>query len=135
MANFRKALQEAVGIREAKEEDGLEDALASFVDGLNKGDLVSLWNKYEDLEHSMSRYIYDNDEGFFSKYFDYPYDVMKCVYDSYHSYDYNDKYVVFDAGKLESFNDPEQYISESELVDWLVNNIEYAEQYGFEYEE
>ena len=135
MANFRKALQEAVGIRESKETDGLKDALVSFVDDLDTEDLVSLWNEYEDSEHSMSRYIYNNDESFFSEYFKYPYDVVTIIYDSYHSYDYNDKYVVFALGKLESFNDPEQYISNSELVDWLVDNNEYAEEYGFEYEE
>ena len=136
MANFRKALQEAVGIRESKEENGLEEALASFVDDLDERNLVSLWNEYDDSEHSMTSYIYDNDEDFFSEYFDYPYDVMRIVYDSYNNYNYNDKYVIFDDyGKLESFNDPEKYINKSKIVDWLVDNIEYAEQYGFEYEE
>ena len=133
MNNFRKALQEAVGIREAKETDGLEDALASFVDDLGEKDLVSLWNEYC-VDSRMDDYIYFNDEDFFIENFNNPYDVVKRIH--FGNYNYNDKYVVFNGyANLETFNDPEGQIYNSELVEWLVDNVEVAEDYGFEYKE
>ena len=135
MANFRKALQEAVGIREAKEENGLEEALASFVDGLDERNLVSLWNEYclEGKGH-MNDFIYFNDEDFFIENFNNPYDVVRCIH--FGDYKYNDKYVIFNGyANLESFNDPEEKVYKSELVEWLVDNLKVAEDYGFEYEE
>lgn len=133
MANFRKALQEAVGIREAKEEYGLEDALASFVDDLDEVQLVSIWNEYC-LEGRMDDFIYLNDEDFFIENFNNPYDVVQRIH--FGDYNYNDKYVVFNGyANLETFNDPEEQIYKSELVEWLVDNLKVAEDYGFKYEE
>ena len=36
---------------------------------------------------------------------------------------------------LESFIDPEEKVYKPELVEWLVDNLKVAEDYGFEYEE
>ena len=133
MANFRKALQEAVGIREAKKEDGLEDALASFVDDLDEVQLVSMWNEYC-LDGRMDDFIYLNDEDFFIENFNNPYDVVQRIH--FGDYNYNDKYVVFNGyANLETFNDPEERIYKSDLVGWLVDNVKVAEDFGFEYEE
>ena len=133
MANFRKALQEAVGIREAKEEDGLEDALASFVDDLDDKHLVSLWNEHC-LDGRMDDFIYLNDEDFFIENFNNPYDVVQRIH--FGDYRYNDVYVIFNGyANLESFSDPEEKVYKPELVEWLVDNLKVAEDYGFEYEE
>lgn len=133
MANFRKALQEAVGIREAKEEDGLEEALASFVDDLDERNLVSLWNEYC-LDGRMDDFIYLNDEDFFIENFNNPYDVVQRIH--FGDYRYNDVYVIFDGyANLKSFIDPEVKVYKPELVEWLVDNLKVAEDYGFEYEE
>lgn len=133
MNNFRKALQEAVGIRKAKEENGLEEALASFVDDLDEEQLVSLWNEYC-LDGRMDDFIYLNDEDFFIENFNNPYDVVQRIH--FGDYNYNDKYVVFNGyANLESFSDPEEQIYKSELVEWLVDNLKVAEDYGFEYKE
>ncbi len=133
MTNFRKALQEAVGVCESKVADGLEEALASFVDDLDEKHLVSLWNEYCS-DSRMDDFVYLNDEDFFIENFNNPYDVVLRIH--FGDYNYNDKYVVFNAyANLETFNDPEEQIYKPELVEWLVDNVKVAEDYGFEYEE
>ena len=110
-----------------------EEALASFVDGLDDEDLVSIWNECC-VECHLDDFIYLNNEDFFVENFSNPYDVVLRI--SFGKYNFNDTYVVFNGyANLETFNAPEEQIYKPELVEWLMNNVGVAEDYGFEYDE
>ena len=111
----------------------MEVALASFVDALGEKDLVSIWNEYC-TENRLDDFIYLNEEDFFLENFSNPYEVVQRI--SFGKYDYNDKYVVFNGyANLETFSDPEEQVYKSDLVEWLMDNVGVAEDYGFEYED
>lgn len=110
-----------------------EEALASFVDGLDNEELVSVWNEYC-MDCRLDDFIYLNNEDFFVENFSNPYDVVQRI--SFGKYNFNDTYVVFNGyANLKTFSMPEEQIYKPELVEWLMNNVSVAEDYGFEYDE
>lgn len=129
--SFKEALLESLNYND---EDSLREQLEEFVEDLNDNDLIALWNDMAISEGYSNNVVYENNEDFFENNFTSPYEAVSACYRG--EYSFNDSYVTFDGyANLKSCSDLSEVTDNPTLVDWLVNNVDRAEDYGFDYEE
>ena len=97
------------------------EKIKEYLKDLDDGTLIQHYNTMCQ-EHDMDRYIFDNDEDFFTEMFGQ--DVIKAVQATqYGDYRYSDHYVVFNGyANLDSFNYGSDYIDIDELAEFISDN-------------
>ncbi len=100
------------------------EAVVEHLEELSTSDLVGIHNTYCQ-EIGAGDEIYDNDEEFFDVYFSG--DVMGAVRAvSFGEYNYSDDYIKFNGyGNLETTNNPEEWITISEIAEYILENEQY----------
>lgn len=100
------------------------EAVVEHLEELSTSDLVGIHNTYCQETRSEDE-IYDNDEGFFDMSFSG--NVMSAVRAiSFGEYNYSDDYIKFNGyGNLETTNDPEEWITISEIAEYILENEQY----------
>jgi hypothetical protein len=97
--------------------------IQGILEGLNDSEIIEIFNKYCETVNYCDDIIYDNDDDFLDNNFQSPSECIKVV--NFSNYSYNHKYVQFNGyGNMESTNDVGEFISYSELADYIVRNDE-----------
>ena len=129
--SFKQALLESI---ESDINDALREQLTDFVEDLEWSYLVALWNDYAIDSNYSDDVVYENDEDFFENNFKSPYEAVSAWYRG--DYKFGDRYVKFNGyANLNSYDDINDVVDKESLIDWLVENVERAEDYGFDFEE
>ncbi len=98
------------------------ESVKEYLNDLSGDDLLNIHNEYC-REHDPDNEIYNNDEEFFSVFFNNPLDAVRAV--CYGEYNYTDEYVKFDGyANLESFDEHEiiDYVDIDELAEDILKN-------------
>ena len=109
------------------------DSVKEYLNNLDDSELVSIHNEYCQSTNDPDGEIYNNDEDFFTTFFEGKVlEAVRAV--SFGEYNYSNDYVKFNGyGNLESFNSPLEHVDiESIAADILENTENY---YGIELEE
>lgn len=100
------------------------EAVIEHLEELSTSDLVGIHNTYSD-EASTDEQIYDNDEMFFEEIFGgNKMSLVRAI--AFGEYSYSDAYIKFNGyGNLETTNDPEEWITISEIAEYILENEQY----------
>jgi hypothetical protein len=92
------------------------DAIIKHLESLDDSELVSMHNTYCQNNQDPDGEIYNNDEDFFTTFFDGKLmEAIRAV--SYGEYNLQDDYVIFNGyANLESFNDPSGHVDLSAIA-------------------
>ena len=99
------------------------EAVVEHLEELSTSDLVGIHNTYCQETRAEDE-IFENDEDFFDLYFSKTMDAVRAI--AYGEYDYTDDYIKFNGyGNLETTNNPEEWITISEIAEYILENEQY----------
>lgn len=94
------------------------------IENFDDNDWVNKWNEYCQENRYDDNEIWCFDDDFFNTFFEGR-DPMELVrLGSFSELNWSDEYIKFNGyGNLESFNNPENTIDKTALIDWMIENL------------